>query len=376
MSIADAIVDTGLDKLGYRFVNLDDCWSASTRDETGQLQPNATRFPEGMKALADYVHSKGLKLGLYTCTGTYTCKNKLPGSAGHWQQDADTLANWGVDFVKADYCSADKSIPSQELYQTFSSALNATGREMLFSLCQWGVEDVAEWGGQVGQMFRIQMDHIPFWHYPPNAAGVGFGQGTSDIIEFVATLKPSSFVTRYGWLDPDFLETLFPITMNFVESRTEFTFWALWSAPLIVATDLRNMTAEKQAILTNPEVIAIDQDALATGGDRISGDNVTGAQVWYKPLQNGDAAIVLYNHNPRETLKVAVAWSDLPATWGPSNSTQFKYPPGASGSVRDLWNRQNLGVFALGYSAMVPPKDVVFMRVMWVAGESLELTAE
>ncbi len=171
MSIADAIVDTGLDKLGYRFVNLDDCWSASTRDETGQLQPNATRFPEGMKALADYVHSKGLKLGLYTCTGTYTCKNKLPGSAGHWQQDADTLANWGVDFVKADYCSADKSIPSQELYQTFSSALNATGREMLFSLCQWGVEDVAEWGGQVGQMFRIQMDHIPFWHYPPNAAG-------------------------------------------------------------------------------------------------------------------------------------------------------------------------------------------------------------
>ena len=190
-----------------RYVNLDDCWADTSRDSQGRLQGQPKQFPSGMKALADYVHDKGLKLGLYTCVGTETCKKGRPGSYGSFDLDAETFAEWGVDFVKADFChvpgnesghtevgppcaaaaarlpstlplsarpppaplslSAPPFSPRQDLYQSFSDALNATGRPMLFSLCEWGTNGVADWGGKAGQMWRVQMDHLPLWHYPP-----------------------------------------------------------------------------------------------------------------------------------------------------------------------------------------------------------------
>lgn len=169
----------GLDKLSYQWINMDDCWSSTSRTANGSLQPDPSRFPSGMASLASYVHSKGLKIGVYTCVGTETCRRGRPGSYGHYQQDADTLASWGIDFVKADNCARPANISDQQLYTDFSQALNKTGRPILFSLCQWGTDDVLQWGAEVGQMFRVQMDHLPVWTTYPwfKAAGEGIGQG-------------------------------------------------------------------------------------------------------------------------------------------------------------------------------------------------------
>jgi len=282
---ADAMVAQGMVELGYKYILLDDCWSDHERDENGELQPSPHLFPSGMKALADYLHERGMLLGLYSCVGTETCKKNRPGSYGYYETDANTFAKWGADMVKADYCNKPSNETGRDLYTQFSQALNATGRPMVFAMCQWGVDNVSEWGGDISQMFRIQMDHIPFWNWPPTAAGEGYGAGTKNIIDFMADLHPSKYTRPYAWMDPDFLETLFldkynPITMNYTNSRTEYTFWALWSAPLLVATDPADLSEEKRSILMNPEVIAINQDEAFVAGERIRNDNeTTGGQV-------------------------------------------------------------------------------------------------
>ena len=289
----DAMVEQGMVDLGYNYVALDDCWSAQTRNATGHLQPEAKQFPSGMKALADYVHSKGMYLGLYTCAGTKTCKGDRPGSFGHYDVDAQTLADWGVDLVKMDHCGVPSGVPDEQMYVNMSRALNNTGRPILYSLCQWGEDNVESWGPGISQMYRIQADHLPLWSCPGKicgGAGAGFGQGTREIIEYVASLKPSQFTQQYAWLDPDFLMTLYFPTMDFEESRTEYTFWALWSAPLLVSTDVRNLSAEKKEILLNKGAIAVNQDESYTSGDRIS--NATdGSQVSSRVLADKEDGV-------------------------------------------------------------------------------------
>lgn len=226
---ADALVDTGLAELGYKWILLDDCWADHSRDANDNLQPAPNQFPSGMKSLADYIHSKGLYLGLYTCVGTQTCKKNRPGSYGHYEQDAQQFAAWGVDMVKADNCHRPSEVTTQEAYTQLSQALNATGHPMLFAMCQWGNDNVWEWGGSISQMFRISMDHLPFFHWPATAQGAGYGCGTAEIIDWMADLHPSKYTGPYSWMDPDFLETMFPVTMNYTHSRTEFTFWTVSS---------------------------------------------------------------------------------------------------------------------------------------------------
>lgn len=348
---AQAMVDSGMHTLGYQYINMDDCWSAKNRTASGELQPDPARFPSGMKSLADFVHSLGLKIGLYTCIGTHTCRNSLPGSFGHYEQDANTFAEWGIDFVKCDNCNRPGDYTEQELYSNFSHYLNKTGRPIFFSLCEWGDADVQSWGASVGQAYRIQMDHLPLWELPTHAAGMGFGQGTYDIIEYVATLKPSTFVKQYGWMDPDFLMTLFWPTMSFTYSRSEYSFWSLWSAPLIVATNIFNMTAQKQSILTNPEVIAVNQDALHTAGDRLANYSDK-TEVWARPLANGDHAVILFNGNMLATQNVTISWAML------------NFSSTAVVAVRDLWAQQDLGQFTSSYTAAnVKPTDVQMLRV-------------
>jgi alpha-galactosidase len=197
-SIADAIVEEGMDKLGYRYVSLDDCWSAKTRNASGHLQADPASFPQGMAAVADYVHSKGLKFGLYTCVGTKTCKGGRPGSYGHFDRDASTLAAWGVDLVKMDHCTSPKNETDEKLYGDMGAALNATGRPILFSLCSWGGQTVWEWGAKTAQMYRIAQDHFPLWtlpHQNPNQGG--YGSGVRDIIEWMAHLQPSLWTKQY-----------------------------------------------------------------------------------------------------------------------------------------------------------------------------------
>ena len=193
--------------LGYNYVALDDCWSTTKRDSNGTLQADSVKFPHGMKAVADFVHAHGMKFGLYTSVGDETCKGGRPGSYGHYKQDAQTLTSWGIDMIKMDHCGNKHNVTDQELYGQMSTALNETGRPVLFSLCSWGLEQVWTWGSEIAQMYRIQMDHLPFWKFGTanSSAGVGYGQGTYDIIEFMATLQPSKWTRQFGWMDPDFL---------------------------------------------------------------------------------------------------------------------------------------------------------------------------
>jgi len=367
---ADAIVANGLDRLGYKYVALDDCWSDTNRDENGQLQPVSEHFPNGMRALADYVHSKGLYFGLYTSVGNETCKGKRPGSYGHYSEDAHTLASWGVDMVKMDHCGGRPSGGTDpELYGEMSKALNATGRPILFSLCNWGEENVWEWGGDVAQMYRIQKDHLPFWHYPlkdsdtegytrDEAAGVGYGQGTYEVIEWMAHLQPSNWTRPYGWMDPDFLMTEY-LTMDFTSSRTEYTFWALWSSPLFISTDLRKVSKKKMEIIANEQVIAISQDLAGMGGDRIF-NGTRGDQVWLKKLSNGNKCVVLYNSGVtgKAHVNVQVTWEMI----GWDNVGDAK----TMVQVYDLWNKEDLGIFMGGYNISVAPRDVQMLRLSLV----------
>eukprot|EP00935_MAST-01C_sp_MAST-1C-sp1_P002671 g2671.t1 len=365
-SIADSIVEQGMDKLGYKYVCLDDCWSATTRNATGHLQAEADAFPSGMKALADYVHAKNLSLGLYTCVGTKTCKGDRPGSYGYYEQDAKTLAEWGVDLVKMDHCAAPKNTTDKDLYGQMSAALNATGRPIVFSLCQWGQQEVWQWGAEVAQMYRIQMDHLPFWNFPPGSEGVGFGEGTKNIIEWMASLQPSKWTKQYGWLDPDFLMTLYTPTMDFTASRTEMTFWSVWSSPLLVSTDVRAMSDEKKSILMNPEVIAVNQDPSYTAADRLRNDSSTGEQLWARDLANGDKVVVLYNSGDGSgkdsNITIHVTWAEI--GWAnTTSSTEDQEAISTNVHVRDLWARADKGAFADGYSAPVAPRDVKLLRL-------------
>ena len=364
---ADALVSSGLSAHGYNWIFLDDCWADTERDADGNLQGDLRQFPDGMKNLADYVHARGLRLSVYTCIGTETCKKGRPGSYGYYEQDAQTFANWGVDMVKCDNChTGGTNGTTQEKFTEFSKALNQTGHEMLFALCEWGEDEVWNWGPGVAQMYRIQMDHLPLWNYGPPAplaAGVGYGQGVKQIIDWMAVIQPSKFSGPGQWADPDFLMTMYDVivpTMPFVESRTEFTFWTLWSSPLLVATEIVDMSDEKKGILMNTEVLAVHEDPLWVSGERIFNATDT-TQAWFRPLANGDVAVVLYyagyenNVDDRElkgdVKEISVNFSDL--GFG-SDDTLF---------IRDLWGKQNIGQFTGSYHASVLHHDVSFVRI-------------
>eukprot|EP00027_Filamoeba_sp_ATCC50430_P015257 CAMPEP_0168565142 /NCGR_PEP_ID=MMETSP0413-20121227/13656_1 /TAXON_ID=136452 /ORGANISM="Filamoeba nolandi, Strain NC-AS-23-1" /LENGTH=400 /DNA_ID=CAMNT_0008596931 /DNA_START=26 /DNA_END=1228 /DNA_ORIENTATION=+ len=335
--IAEAMVKNGMKDLGYNYINLDDCW-AGDRDANGELTADPRRFPSGMKALADYVHSLGLKLGLYTCAGNLTCKGGRPGSWGHFDQDAQTFANWEVDQVKMDWCHHPSNPPS-EVYAMFRDSLNKTGRPIFFSICEWGQQEPWTWGMETGNAWRIGHDHLPFWRIP------GTDQGVYDIIEQMAGKSP--YAGPGGWNDPDFLMTG-EATMTHLDSVTEFSFWSLWAAPLIVATDIRVML-NKDDILLNAEVIAVNQDKLAIPGDRIANYS-NGAQIWSKPLSDGSYAVILYNSGKVGHVDITVMWSAL---WGKS---------GVVCSVRDLWKHEDLGDFVSQFSASVEAHGVVMIK--------------
>jgi alpha-galactosidase len=360
---ADALVESGLKDLGYTWIFLDDCWASKERDADGKLQGDLKQFPSGMKALADYVHSKGLYLSLYTCIGTKTCKKNRPGSYGNYVIDANTFAEWEVDMVKCDNCNRPKDNPAettQALFTEFSTALNSTGRSMMFAMCEWGEDEVWNWGGEISQMYRIQMDHLPFFNFPATAAGAGYGQGVNQIIDWMADIRPSKFAGAGKWADPDFLMTLFDYlidTMPFTESRTEFTFWTLWSSPLLVATDVVDMSEEKKSILMNAEVLAVHEDPLFISGDRLY-NNTDGTQAWHKPLSNGDVAVVLYNADTKRTKKalpVSISFADI----GFSSDNKVY--------LRDLWQKSNVNNGEANtegsYSNDIGHHDTQFLRL-------------
>ncbi|KJE96390.1 alpha-galactosidase [Capsaspora owczarzaki ATCC 30864] len=343
MQMADAMasVSSGMQDLGYQYINLDDCWGGP-RSANGTLTADTSRFPSGSLAkVTSYVHSLGLKMGLYLCAGNETCKYKRPGSWGYFDQDAQTVADWGIDFVKLDWCN-HPNLPPPTVYGMMRDSLNKTGRPIVFSACEWGEDEPWTWGMETANMWRVHKDHLPLW---------GSEQGTANIIQSMAHL--SKYAGPGGWNDPDFLMTMLP-PLTERESRTEFAFWALFAAPLIVATDIRNMTDVKQSILLNPEVIAINQDAFAIAGD-IALNNTDGTQVWTKPLSpsvDNRYAVILYNSNDVGDKNITIPWSIL--NWG--NNAQAE--------VRDLWARERIGYIKANYTAInVPPRGHMLISI-------------
>ncbi|XP_059666833.1 alpha-galactosidase 3 isoform X2 [Cornus florida] len=249
---ADALITTGLADLGYVYLNIDDCWSNLTRNSEGQLVPDPKNFPSGIKGLADYVHEKGLKLGIYSDAGVFTCEVR-PGSLYHENDDAELFASWGVDYLKYDNCY-NLGIPPKNRYPPMRDALNVTGRTIFYSLCEWGVDDPALWADKVGNSWRTTDDINDSWASMTTIADLND--------------KWAAYAGPGGWNDPDMLE-VGNGGMTYQEYRAHFSIWALMKAPLLVGCDVRNMTAETFEILSNKEVIAVNQDPLGVQGRKV-----------------------------------------------------------------------------------------------------------
>nr|ADE77708.1 unknown [Picea sitchensis] len=303
---ADAMVSTGLSKVGYEYVNIDDCWGELNRDAQGNLVAKASTFPSGMKALVDYVHSKGLKLGIYSDAGYYTCSKTMPGSLGYEEQDAKTFASWGIDYLKYDNCFNNGTNP-QERYPKMSEALSNAGCPIFYSMCEWGDQNPATWGPKIANSWRTTGDIQDNWDSITSRAD------QND--QWAAYAGPG------GWNDPDMLE-VGNGNMSTVEYRSHFSIWALMKAPLLIGCDIRSATSETLEILSNSEVINVNQDPLGVQGKKVSqqGD----LEVWAGPLSNNRVAVILWN---RSTSQDAIT-----ANWG-----AIGLPSDAIVQARDLW---------------------------------------
>ena len=336
---ADAIVESGMQDAGYQYVVIDDCWQIS-RDAAGHIVADPQRFPSGMKALADYVHSKGLKFGLYSDAGSKTCQGR-PGSSGYEIEDARQYAAWGVDYLKYDWCNT-AGVDPKIAYPTMRDALRATGHPIVFSMCEWGRSAPATWARGVAHLWRTTGDILPCWDCTESWGGFGWTR----ILDMQVGLEKSA--GPGGWNDPDMLQVGNP-GLTTAESRAHFSFWALLAAPLIAGNDVRQMTPEIRDILVNREVIAINQDLLGQQGFRLRdfGD----LEVWARSLDGGARAVILFNRGQTEE-SIAVAWHEL------------GLPLDAAPRVRDLWQKKDLGTVPGIFTTRVPPHDVVMIRVV------------
>ena len=334
--MADAMVVSGMREAGYQYVVIDDCWQID-RDAQGNILPDPKRFPSGMKALADYIHAKGLKFGLYSDAGRFTCQEK-PGSKGYEVQDAKQYAAWGVDYLKFDWCFTGGQ-DAQISYTRMGQALKAAGRPIVYSICEWGQSKPWLWAKDVGNLWRTTGDIQDCWDCKTDWGGMGFTR----ILDLQVGLE--KYAGPGHWNDPDMLE-VGNGGMNLEEYRAHFSLWSLLAAPLIAGNDLRNMSPEIRDILTNKEVIAVNQDALGKQGYRLrkEGDQ----EVWVKLLSDGSRAVVLFNRSEQAS-KIAVNWSELGL--------------GKTAKVRDLWSKKDLGNLENSYSATVPRHGVVMVRV-------------
>jgi alpha-galactosidase len=323
---ADAMASDGMKEAGYRYINVDDCWQGQ-RDAQGVIHPNE-RFPD-MKALADYIHSKGLKFGIYSSPGPKTCAG-YEGSFGHEEQDAETYAKWGVDYLKYDWCTAKGD--EQAAYTKMHEALLKTGRPIVFSLCQYGEQRVWAWGASVGGNLWRTTDDISDDY--DRMSVIGFDQNGLE-----------RFAGPGHWNDPDMLE-IGNGKMTDDEYRTHMSLWCLLAAPLMAGNDLAHMAPGTLAILTNREVVAVDQDPAGVQGHRVTQEGPL--EVWMKPMADGSKVVGLFNR----------ATSSAPIT------VQFdEIGVGENANVRDLWAHQDLGKFEKSYTVDVPRHGVVLIRV-------------
>jgi len=343
-NMADAVVKSGMKDAGYQYVNIDDCWQVS-RDAKGNIVVDPQRFPHGMKPVGDYIHSLGLKFGVYSDAGSQTCAGR-PGGLGHEYQDAIQYAAWGVDYLKYDWCSSTTQ-DAKASYANIRAALDAAGRPIVLSICEWGTAKPWLWGQEVGgNLWRSTGDIQDRWQGKKEwKPGDCCSYGVLDIVDQEAPLY--SYAGPGHWNDPDMLE-VGNGGLTETESRSHFSLWAILAAPLIAGNDLRDMRPEIHDILANKEVIAVDQDTLGRQGRRVwkNGD----LEVWSKQMKDGSRAVILLNRGSAEQ-EINVNWEDL------------GYPTHFNADVRDLWQHKYLGKFTGKFSAPVVSHGVVMVAV-------------
>jgi len=341
--IADLFVSEGLKSAGYQYVNLDDCWALPNRDASGNLVPDPARFPNGIKAVADYVHSKGLKFGLYSSAGTMTCNSAgFPGGLGHEQQDANLWASWGVDYLKYDNCN-NQGVDAQARYKAMGDALKATGRPILYSICEWGSNQPWNWAPAIGNSWRTTGDISDNW-------GSMLGNAHQN-------QQLASYAAPGAWNDPDMLE-VGNGGMTDTEYRTHFSLWSEMAAPLLIGSDIRSASTATLTILKNTDVIAVDQDSLGKQGTVVSSSG--GLVVMAKPLANGDRAVTLTNENGS-------------AATVSTTASAVGMPSASSYRLSNLWTKE-ISSTSGAISASVPGHGTVMYRVSVGSGSSVGTT--
>ncbi|OYU82087.1 MAG: alpha-galactosidase [Flavobacterium sp. BFFFF1] len=347
---ADIMVKTGMKEAGYTYIVLDDGWMTKERDENGNLVPDPQKFPSGMKALVDYVHSKGLKFGLYNCAGIQTCAG-YPGTRGYEYQDARFYAALDIDYLKYDWCNT-QGITAKEAYTTMSNALKTAGKPIVFSLCEWGDNQPWEWAKPVGNLWRISGDISPCFDCEDNH-GTWSSWGFMKIVEMRKDIRKYSGPDH--WNDFDMMEVGDGMTNN--EDRSHFAMWCMLASPLIAGNDFRKMSPETLAILSNKNMISINQDALGIQGFRYS--VIDGVEVWVKPLSDG-WAVTFLNRNA-STSTVNFDWKKHifnDADFGYSvdfSNNQFK--------IRDMWKNKEAGNTSKAFTANLESHNVITLKL-------------
>ena len=351
-SMVDAYITSGMKDAGYIYFVLDDGWMGMQRDANGQLIADPKKFPNGMKEFADYVHSKGLKFGIYNCAGTKTCAG-YPGTRGHEYEDARLYASWGVDYLKFDWCYADGE-NAREAYKTMSMALKASGRPIVFSLCEWGSNRPWVWAKEDGQLWRTTGDIGPSFEKNINKGGWS-------ALSVLNILDRQDSIRQYAgpghWNDPDMLEVGNGMTYN--EDRAHFSIWCMLAAPLMSGNNLHTMSAQTTNILTNKDAIAIDQDPLGVECFKyaMSSDSV---ETLVRLLINGDLAVCFVNRMDKpQTIDFdwsAHAINDAISKTG-VDFTKSSY------KLHDLWSKKDIGTTKKPLRQAIAPHDVVMLRL-------------
>jgi alpha-galactosidase len=348
--VADAMVASGMKDAGYQYINIDDCWHGQ-RDAQGFIQADPQRFPSGIKALADYIHSKGLKLGIYSDAGFKTCGGK-PGSRGHEYQDALTYAKWEIDYLKYDWCFTE-GLKAEGAYLTMREALRAAGRPMVFSICEWGDSKPWLWAKDTGHLWRTTGDIYNCFDCI-NDHGTWKSWGAMQILDKQEGLR--QYAGPGHWNDPDMLEVGNGMKAN--EDRAHFSMWCILAAPLIAGNDLRTMSAETRAILMNKEVIAINQDTLGLQAFKYLAKD--GLEIWCKPLANNAWALCALNRGAApqklrfdwKTEKISDTFAKREAGF---DSIEYR--------VKNLWGGKAPETTKAPLDAMIPSRDVLMLRL-------------
>jgi alpha-galactosidase len=344
------MVSSGMKAVGYQYVVVDDCWHGA-RDADGFIRADPKRFPNGIKAVADYVHAKGLKFGIYSDAGWKTCGGR-PGSRGYEFQDALSYARWGVDYLKYDWCNTE-GLNAEGAYQTMRDALFASKRPVVFSLCEWGSYKPWLWGKDVGHLWRTTGDvHECFDCVVDH--GTWKSWGVLQILDMQEGLRAHAGPDH--WNDPDMLEV--GNGMSVAEDRAHFSLWAMLAAPLMAGNDLAKMTPATREILTNAEVIAVDQDKLGVQGYRAY--KLGDVEVWAKPLSEGNLAVTFLNRGGT-TASLRYDWKDHRVE-DLVSKTDFDFKK-ATYKIRNLWTHQALGSTSKDLMLKIAPHDVVVLRL-------------